>query len=216
MRALRPEVVAAAVAQIERFLPAGDPPLSAEGDPPVLFRFPSPRGLAAVDRDGDFPLAPSFVTAAFSADLATAFAYPWVEELGVVALLRPAALAPHRVVARPGWYVCDAAQVVPRDECVLVTERAMAERLSVGMDRAAAIAAAGPAYGAALDRLRTAWATYLQALPRIDGRVRELEARAVHHRDGVQRELAAIGLSLDRLRAPTFELTAAQRAALAG
>ncbi len=213
---LRPEVHAAAVVQIERFLPAGADPLAPAPDAPIVFRFPSPRGLVAVDQTGELRLALPGTTAAFGGDLATAFAYPWVAEFGVVALLRPAALSPHRVRARPGWYVFDAAQTVPASDCVIVPDQAMAERLTLGMDRAAALSALGAGYAPALERLRGRWREYLEQLPRIDGRVRELEARATRHRDGVQRELAAHGLSLDRLAAPTFELSAAQRAALAG
>ncbi len=215
MLPLRPEVECAARAQIERFLPAGDAPLEPSTDLPVGFRFPSPRGLLHVDAHGHFELALPGTDAAFFGDLETAFAYPWVSEFGAVALLSPAALFPRRVRARPGWFVCDAARIVDREDCVIVPSRELAERLRVGMRRSDALAAFGDGYDAALVPLRARWLTYVQALPKIEARARELRARSASHPDGVRLELAAQGLTLERLSAPTFELTAAQRAALA-
>ena len=215
MLPLRPEVERAARAQIERFLPAGDDLLAPAADVPVGFRFPSPRGLLHVDAHGRFELALPGTDAAFFGDLETAFAYPWVAEFGVVALLSPAALSPYCVRARPGWFVCDAAQIVDAEDCVIVPSRPYAERLTVGMRRSDAIAAFGDGYDAVLAALRTRWRTYVDALPRIDARARELRARAASHPDGVRLELAKHDLTMERLSAPTFELTAAQRAALA-
>jgi len=208
---LRDEVLARAIPQIERFLPAGDDPLVAAEDSPVLFRFPSPRGLLAVLDRGDFALTPPGVDAAFFGDLQTAFEYPWVPEFGVIALLDPRSLRPYRVRARPGWFVSDGAQIVPADDCVFVTDRAMAERLRPGMKRADAT---GEGYDAAVATLRARCEDYVRALPEIDARCRELLADAERHPDGVRKALAPHGLSLDDLRAPIFTLRPEQRAAL--
>lgn len=215
---LRPEVVARAIAEIERFLPAGPDPLVplAEGDAiPLLFRFPSPRGiLNALDRDA-FALTPPDVDAAFAGDLETSFAYPWVQELGTIALLDPLGLGFHRVRARPGWFVADGARIVPSDEHLYVPVRAMAERLRVGMRRDDALDAIGrQEWQEAVAERRARLETYVAELPRLDARCRELLAVAERHRDGVRAKLAPLGLDLDRLRGPLFALDAAQRAAL--
>ncbi len=211
---LRDAVLARAIPQIERFLPAGDDPLIPFGsgeDVPILFRFPSPRGLLSVIERGEFELTPPGVDAAFFGDLKTAYDYPWVSEFGVVALLRPVAVSPYRVRARPGWFVADGAQIVPADDCVFVTDRAMAERLRPGMNRVEAI---GEGYGEAVSMMRARCEEYVAALPRIDARCRELLAEAERHPDGVRKRLAAHGLSLDDLRAPVFSLRPEQRTAV--
>jgi len=205
---LRDAVLARAIPQIERFLPAGDDPLVPCGDDvPVLFRFPSPRGLLAVLDRGEFALTPIGVDAAFFGDLQTAFDYPWVREFGVVALLNPAALDPYRVRARPGWFVCDGAQIVPAEDCAIVTDRATAERVRPGMKRSDVVAD--------LEGVRVRCDAYVRALPAIDARCRELLADAERHPDGVRQRLAKHGLSLDDLRAPIFTLRPEQRTSLA-
>lgn len=211
---LRAEVLVRAIPQIERFLPAGNDPLVpfVDGeDVPVLFRFPSPRGLLDVLDRGDFALTPPGVEAAFFGDLQTAFDYPWVNEFGVVALLNPSALSPYKVRARPGWFVADGAQIVPADDCVLVTDRTTAERLRPGMKRSEVAIDEG-----AMAELRARCEEYVGSVPAIDARCRELLAEAERHPDGVRKTLAAHGLSLDDLRAPVFTLRPEQRAALAG
>ena len=217
-RPLRPEVLARAIPQIERFLPAGDPPLVplAPGEvAPVLFRFPSPTGLLEVAATGDFELTLPGIDAAFMGDLQTVWDYPWVREFGSMALLDGASLGVHRVTARDGWFVCDGAQVVPGEACVHVVDRAMAEALRPGMDRAAAQATLDPMGHAdsvtdALRRCRD----YADALPQIEAHVRELRAEFEQHPDRVRGHLRQHGLSMDDLDRPTFELTPEQRAAL--
>lgn len=217
-RALRPEVIARAVPQIERFLPAGDDPLVPFDDDeqvPVGFRFPSPRGLAHVAAHGDFELTLPGIDAAFFGDLQTTFDYPWVEEFGAVALLDPLPLSPYRVRARPGWLICDGAQIVPKAHAAIVPTRAMAGKARVGMHRGELRDAIGaPEYDAAVESAVARSREYVEALPLIDARVRELQARHAAHPDEVRAHLKERGLSLDDLSVPTFNLSKQQRDAL--
>lgn len=215
---LRPEMLARAIPQIERFLPAGEPPLlpfEDDEEAPLLFRFPSPRGLLTVASAGEFELTPPGVDAAFMGDLETNFAYPWVPEFGTVCLLAPLELSVMKVAARPGWFVCDGARIVPEEDCVLVPSEELARRIEPGMKRAdaedaMAVLGWASAVEAALERCRS----YVDQLDAIDARVRELKACFAEHPDEVRGRLRAHDLSLDDLDRPTFELRSDQRTAL--
>jgi len=215
---LRAETIARAIPQIERFLPAGEDPLVPFDDDeqvPVGFRFPSPRGLLQVMERGEFELTPPGVEAAFSGDLETSFEYPWVVELGTVALLDPLALSSYKVRARDGWFVCDGAQVVPPSSALYVPDKGMAARCQVGMSRDDALDAIGrKEHADASAAMRARASEYVAALPRIDARCRELKATFAMHPDATRAELHARGLSIDDLSLPTFNLTRAQRDAL--
>ncbi|MGZ3417032.1 MAG: hypothetical protein ACXWUG_20995 [Polyangiales bacterium] len=213
-RALRDEVLAWAIAQIERFLPAGPDPLvpfAHDEQVPVVFRFPSPRGLLSVLGGRAFTLTPPDVEAAFAGDLATSFDYPWVRELGTLALLDPIALSFYKVRARPGWFACDGAQIA---EAVFVPERAMGERLEAGMKPDQAVEAMGPEYAERTREIRARSEEYMRELPAIDARCRELLGVAKLHPDGVRLRLEPHGLSLAQLEAPLFTLSREQRRAL--
>lgn len=218
-RPLRNEVLARAIPQIERFLPAGDDPLVPFGDDeqvPVGFRFPSPRGLLRVMERGELELTPPDVDAAFFGDLQTAFAYPWVVEFGTVALLDPLSLSAYKVRARDGWFVCDGAQVVPAEHALYVPTKEMAERCGVGMRRDDVLDAIGPElYRERLLEMKARAEGYVRMLPRIDARCRELKATFAVRPDAVREELRAKGLSVDDLDLPIFNLGRAQREALA-
>ncbi len=216
-RVLRDEVLAHAIASIERFVPAGAEPLVPFADAtdiPVAFRFPSPHGMLRA-LDGDFVLTPPGVESAFLGDLDEGFAWGGVAEFGTVALLDPVALSPYRVRVRPGWLVCDGAQLVPRDASVFVRDRAMATRLAAGMSRVDAIDAIGrPEWEETMGEHRARAEEYVAMLPALDAKCRELTVLARARPDGVRARLGAIGLGLDVLDGPLFVLSAAQRRAL--
>jgi hypothetical protein len=217
-RVLREAVLARAIPQIERFLPAGDDPLLAFEDDepvPVGFRFPSPAGILRVMEHGDFELTPLGIDAAFFGDLGTSFEYPWVQEFGTVALLDPLSLSAYKVRARRGWFVCDGAQIVPSARALFVPEQGMAARCEVGMSREDALDAIGrKEHAEATAEMRARATEYVSSLPRIDARCRELQATFALHPDAIREQLRAHGLSLDDLALPTFNLTRAQRDAL--
>jgi hypothetical protein len=158
-----------------------------------------------------FTLTPPGVEAAFAGDLGVSFDYPWVREFGTLALLDPIALSFYEVRARPGWFVCDGAQIA---ECAFVPERAMGEMLEPGMKPAQAVEAMGPAWRERTDEARARSEEYVRDLPAIDARCRELAGMARSHPAGVMNRLAQHGLSLAQLEAPVFTLSREQRRAL--
>jgi hypothetical protein len=225
-RALRPPVLARAIAEIERFLPAGPAPLVPFEDTeevPIGYRFPSPRGLLHVAKHGVFELTLPGIEAAFFGDLDTTFDYPWVTEFGAVALLDPLSLSAYRVPVRPGWFVCDGAQIVPEKSALFVPRREMAEKIEAAhaaqgrvLSRDEAVEAVGrvdlvEATAIAVTRCRA----YVDALPVIDARARELKAQLSRHPEGIRAELARHGLRIEDLDRPTFQLPPPQRRALA-
>jgi hypothetical protein len=128
-----------------------------------------------------------------------------------VALLDPLALSFVKVRARPGWFVCDGAQIA--QDAIFVPNRSTAERLEVGMRKEDV-----PADPGAVAEARALCEEYVRELPLLDARCRELAAVAKSHPDGVRERLAKHGITLDHIDPergqPMFALTRAQRRAL--